>query len=137
LEAEFERRPPAPEIPPDTRAELAVVERELAERRSMQMTADRLSPPDYITRELGERPQQPELRARWERGVYEIERYRQEHGVRDPERALGREPGRGLERADHERMQNRLDELRRRLGLDRSLDRGLERSMELEIGFGP
>jgi conjugative relaxase-like TrwC/TraI family protein len=137
LEAEFERRPPAPEIPPDTRAELAAVERELAERRSMQMTADRLSPPDYITRELGERPQQPELRARWERGVYEIERYRQEHGIRDPERALGREPGRGLERADHERMQNRLDELRRRLGLDRSLDRGLERSMELEIGFGP
>jgi hypothetical protein len=55
LEAEFERRPPAPEIPPDTRAELAAVERELAERRSMQMTADRLSPPDYITRELGER----------------------------------------------------------------------------------
>jgi hypothetical protein len=135
LEAEFERRAPAPEIPPDTRAELAAVERELAERLSLRITADRLSPPDYITRELGRRPPEPELRARWERGVHEIERYRQEHSISDPQRALGREPTHGSERADHARTRNQLEELQRRLRLERimELERRRERKLELEL----
>jgi conjugative relaxase-like TrwC/TraI family protein len=136
LEVQFEQRGPAPEPSAETRAELAAVDRELAERRSMQITADRLSPPDYITRELGKLPQEPELRARWERGVYEIERYRQEHGVRDPALALGREPGHGLERADHERTRDRLQEVRRDLRLEHTLELTQELRLEhtLELG---
>jgi hypothetical protein len=130
LEAEFGRRAPAPEPSAQTRAELAAVERELAERRSMQITADRLSPPDYITRELGQRPEDPAMRARWERGVYEIERYRQEHSISDPQRALGREPTHGLVRADHVRTRNQLEELQRRLRLERILERTRERRLE-------
>jgi hypothetical protein len=136
MEVEFERRAPAVEPSAETRAELAAVERELAERISLRITADRLSPPDYITRELGQRPQEPELRARWERGVHEIERYRQEHSITDPGRALGREPGHGLERADHQRTRDRVQEVRRDLRLEQTLELTQELRLEhtLELG---
>ena len=80
------------------RAELAMTNQILAERRELAITAARLSPPPYITKELGERPSDPERRKAWERGVEAIEAYRQEHGVTDRGRALGAEPT-GVSRA--------------------------------------
>jgi hypothetical protein len=72
---------------------LACADLVLAERRQAAITTAKLSPPDYIIRELGERPSDPEKRKSWDKGVSEIERYRQEHGIKDPEHALGRERG--------------------------------------------
>jgi hypothetical protein len=85
----------------------------VAERRQLAITAARLSPPTYITKELGERPSDPTKRKAWDRGVAGIETYRQEHGVKDPNRALGGEGGRVAQQA----ALRRLQETQRVLGL--------------------
>jgi hypothetical protein len=81
------------------RAELEAIERTLAERRELAVTAACIDPPAYITKELGERPADAEKRRSWEAGVRTIEGYRQEHGVKDPDHAFGRDTGRSAERA--------------------------------------
>jgi conjugative relaxase-like TrwC/TraI family protein len=80
------------------RSDEPLVEAELAERRRLTIAAARVSPPPYIREALGARPEQPSERARWERGVAEIERYRQAHGIADSREALGREPALALSR---------------------------------------
>jgi conjugative relaxase-like TrwC/TraI family protein len=113
------------------RRELAVADRVLAQRREPAITAARISPPAYVKAELGERPADPTKRKAWDRGVSEIERYRQENGVKDPKRALGQEAKRGAERARQEATRRRLLEMQRALGLGqhiaraRQLGRGL------------
>ena len=67
----------------------------LAQRRQLAITAARVSPPPYISKELRERPSDPAKRKAWDRGVEGIERYRQQHGVKDLGRAFGREAERG------------------------------------------
>lgn len=71
------------------RREFAVADRVLAERRELAIIAARISPPAYVKSELGERPSDPAKRKGWDRGVSQIERYRQEHGIKDPSKALG------------------------------------------------
>jgi len=41
--------------------------------------------------ELGQRPSNPTKRQTWDRGVAQIEGYRQRHGVKDPSKAFGLE----------------------------------------------
>ncbi len=130
LHAELDEMPP---VRHEARAELANADLVLAERRETAITAAKLSPPDYITAELGERPRDPELRRSWDRGVTEIERYRQEHGVKDPEHALGRERGSDYDwnrEQARERLQQRQVELQRTQESSLDLDMGLS----LEIG---
>lgn len=113
------------------RRELAVADQVLAQRRELTLVAARISPPAYAKAELGERPIDPAKRKTWDRGVSQIERYRQEHGVTDPNRALGREAKRGAERARQEATWRRIREAQRALGLGqhaaraRQLGRGL------------
>ncbi len=97
-------------------AEIATLEAELAERRRLTVAAARLCPPSYVREAIGERPEPPRARHRWETGLQEIERYRQAHGVSDPGRALGQEPRQGFERAAYQRTQNRIASLQRELG---------------------
>src|SRR4029077_17600168 len=102
-----------------------------AGRRERTTTAPRIPPPAYITKELGARPSDPAKRQVWDRGVTQIERYRQEHGVRDANKAFGRDGKRGAERARQEAARRRLQEVQRALGLGqhaaraRQLGRGL------------
>ncbi|HEU4906054.1 MAG TPA: hypothetical protein VFT19_08070 [Solirubrobacterales bacterium] len=91
----------------------ASTERILAERRELAVTATRIVPPAYITKELGERLSDPEKRRSWEAGVRTIEGYRQEHGVKDRDHALGQDTSRSAERA---REQARLRQSQRELG---------------------
>jgi conjugative relaxase-like TrwC/TraI family protein len=113
------------------RSELAAVNRVLAERRELAITAARIAPPTYIKKELGERPSDPAKRKAWDRGVSEIERYRQQNGVKDRDKAFGREPTRNAERARREAQLRLLREIQHKLGRDlrvaptRSLGRGL------------
>jgi hypothetical protein len=123
-----------PPVSHEARTELSNVDLVLAERREAAITAAKLSPPDYIVAELGERPRDPEQRRSWDKGVTEIERYRQEHGVKDPEHALGRERGNEYDwnrEQARERLQQRQVELQRTQ--ESSLD--LEAGRELEIGL--
>jgi hypothetical protein len=80
LEAE-ERAFPAPTG--SARRELEIADRVLGERRELALTAARLVPPPYIRDELGERPSGPTKQRAWDRGVAEIETYRQRYGVSD------------------------------------------------------
>lgn len=59
--------------------------------RELAIAAAHIAPPPYVKWELGERSGDPTKRKAWDRGVEEIETYRQRHGVNDPNRALGRE----------------------------------------------
>ncbi len=113
------------------RRELAVTDRVLAERRELAITAARISPPPYITKELGERPADPNKRWHWDRGVADIEHYRQRNGVKDRSRAFGPESKGSAERARQEQARRQLMETQRVLGLgqhkakERALRRGL------------
>jgi conjugative relaxase-like TrwC/TraI family protein len=112
------------------RQELAVAEQVLVERRELALTATRVAPPPYIAAELGERPSESAKQRAWDRGVTEIEAYRQRHGIKDRERAFGREPREAIERSRQERAREQLLRTQRALGLRqqremiRSLGRG-------------
>jgi conjugative relaxase-like TrwC/TraI family protein len=110
LEAELRRLSP---LEHTARRELAAAERVLEERLRAAVLAARLAPPAYITKELGERPLDPPKQRAWDRGVAEIETYRQQHRVKDPDRALGRE------REQQQQTLRRIHESQRVLGLGR------------------
>jgi hypothetical protein len=65
--------------------------------------------------------------------VQEIHAYRQAHGIRDPERALGARPSDGLERAQWLAARRRLRERQLELGLERALERRLGRELGLSL----
>jgi conjugative relaxase-like TrwC/TraI family protein len=123
---------PAPDH--SARHELALADRVLAERRQLAITAARLSTPPYIRAELGERPSDPAKRKAWDRGVEQIERYRQEHGVKDQGKAFGPAGKGGAERARQEAARRRLRETQRSLGRDRPMAQ--ERGSGQSIGPG-
>jgi conjugative relaxase-like TrwC/TraI family protein len=116
------------------RRELAVADQVLAQRRELAINAARISPPAYVKAELGERPSDPTKRKAWDRGVSQIERYRQEHGVKDPDRALGREAKRRAERARQEATWRRIREAQRALGLGQHAARARQLGRGLSIG---
>jgi hypothetical protein len=84
------------------RAERAATEHLIEERIGARLVAVRIDPPDYLTRELGERPADPTKRWAWDRAVAGIERYRQEHSIRDRDSALGAKPGNRAQRLERE-----------------------------------
>lgn len=102
-------------------------------RRQLAITAAQIASPAYVRNELGERPSDPAKRQAWDRGVAQIEGYRQQHGVRDPNRALGQEASRAAERARQREVQRRLLEAQRVLGLGQHAARArdLRRSMSI------
>lgn len=114
--------------------EKAIAGQVLAERRELAIAAAHLSPPSYITKEIGERPTDPAKRKAWDRGVDGVERYRQEHGIKDPHRAFGKEAKRGAERARQEAARRRLLEAQRALGSDQHAARARKLSRGLSIG---
>jgi hypothetical protein len=114
--------------------ENAVAGQVLAERRELAVMAASIAPPAYITKELGERPSDPAKRQAWDRGVAQIERYRQEYCVRDPNKAFGRDGKREAERAPQEAARRRLQEAQRALGLGQHAARARQLARGLGIG---
>ena len=110
---------------------MAVAEHVLAERERAATTAARLSPPDYIKRELGERPSDPTKARAWDKAVRGVEGYRVRHGVRDRDNALGPKPKDRAAQAEQRRVRERLQRTQRELKLKH---RALERSTGLGIG---
>jgi hypothetical protein len=131
LEAEMQEMPVAGQA---ARRELGVADQVLAQRCELAVVAARISLPAYVKNELGERPSDPALRKAWDRGVSQIERYRQEHGTKDPNKALGREAKRGAERARQEATWRRIREAQRALGLGQHAARARQLGRGLSIG---
>jgi conjugative relaxase-like TrwC/TraI family protein len=118
------------------RAELAVTGHLIEERIGARLAAVRLDTPEYLTRELGERPTDPTDRWAWDRSVAQIERYRQEHGIRDGDTAFGAEPRDPIARAAHRQAMETLRRTQRQLRLEQAQQaRVLEqtRSMGIEV----
>jgi conjugative relaxase-like TrwC/TraI family protein len=111
----------------------AIAGKVLAERRELAIIAARIAPPAYITKELGERPSDPSKQQSWEAGVKTVESYRQEHGVKDPNHALGRDSGRNAERA-REQARQRLRQSQRELR--RVKEAARVRDMGRSMGIG-
>ncbi len=130
-EAEL-RETPAPGD--SARREFAVADRVLAERRQLAITAARINPPDYIRNELGERPSDPVKRHAWDRGVSQIETYRQRHGIKDQAKPFGPESKRGDERARQQQAMRRLQQVQKALGLGQHTARA--RAIGRGMGIG-
>jgi conjugative relaxase-like TrwC/TraI family protein len=105
------------------RQELAVADRVLAERRELAITAARIAPPAYVRKELGERPSDPAKRSAWDRGVSEIETYRQRYGVKDRDRAFGPQSRHAAERSRQEQARRQLLRTQRLLGVRQQRER--------------
>jgi hypothetical protein len=69
-----------------------------------------------------------------DRGVSQIERYRQENGIKDPNKAFGREAKPGAERVRQQAAQRRLLETQRALGLGQHVARARQLGKGLSIG---
>ncbi|HEU5063936.1 MAG TPA: MobF family relaxase [Solirubrobacterales bacterium] len=130
IEAARTEREQLPEVGHDARARVAVAEHLLAERERAAATAARLSPPDYITRELGERPADPTKVAVWDRGVREIESYRVRNGVVGRDSALGPRPRDHAAQTEQRLAGERLQRTQRQLGLGRQ--QAIKRSLDLD-----
>jgi hypothetical protein len=98
------------------------------------ITTAHVSPPPYISKELGERPSDPAKRKAWDRGVEGIERYRQGHSVKDLGSAFGREAEHGAERARQVAARRRLKETQRVLGLGQHAARARDLGRGMGIG---
>jgi conjugative relaxase-like TrwC/TraI family protein len=122
----------------EARREAGAIREVLAQREELALTAIRLSPPRYIVKELGERPSDLEKGRAWDRGVKEIEGYRQGHGITDKRRTFGREPQSLSQQAARETAQRNVREAQRRLGRERRLarERKLRRSIERGLSLG-
>jgi conjugative relaxase-like TrwC/TraI family protein len=127
-----EELPPPPDH--DARAEVAVIDALLDRRRDLALAAARVSPPDYIVAELGERPAGGQERVAWDSAVREIEGYRQRTGLRDRDSALGPEPADRAARRERERAQGAMRRSQVQLGIERV--KRIERArgaMEIEL----
>ena len=121
-----------PEVGHDARAKAAVAEGVLAERERAATTAARLSPPDYIKRELGERPSDPAKAREWDKAVRGIEGYRTRNGVVDRDRALGPKTKDRSRQQEQAQVRRQIERSQRQLG--RRQQRAAERSGRMGIG---
>jgi hypothetical protein len=122
-----------PEVRHEARAEAAVIESVLAERERLAAAAARLSPPDYLTRELGDRPTDPRKAAEWDRAARGVEGYRLRNGVVDKDSALGPKPQDRTAARDHERAERQVQQAQQRLQLQRAQARAREIGRGIEL----
>ena len=115
----------------DARAEAAALDRVLSQRKQAEIAALRLAPPEHIVKELGERPADPWKARTWDRAAQGIEGYRREHGIKDRDTALGRQPEDRTQRRRWEHERENLRHARQRLELEKARARVVERGMEL------
>jgi conjugative relaxase-like TrwC/TraI family protein len=117
----------------DGRAELAVAEHLISERVAARVTAVRIDPPDYLIRELGERTDDPARRWTWDQAVAGVEAYREQHGVRDRDTALGASPSDSSAEGEHRQATKAVERAQRQLGLEREQARVREQTPSMEI----
>jgi conjugative relaxase-like TrwC/TraI family protein len=117
------------------RKELAAVEHVLGERLRLAIHAAHISPPTYIKTELGEMPSDPAMRKAWDRGVAQIEHYRQEHSIKDINRPFGQEAKQGIDRVRQQSAMRQLREAQTAVGRGWQADRSRDLGRSLGIGI--
>jgi conjugative relaxase-like TrwC/TraI family protein len=122
-----------PQIAHEGRAEVAAIERILDRRRDLALAAARVSVPDHIVAELGERPAEGRELVAWDGAVREIEGYRQQHGIGDRDTALGAQPEDRARQLERERAQQSIRRAQRELGIERVQKIERTRAMEIEL----
>jgi hypothetical protein len=122
-----------PQIAHEGRAEVAAIDRILDRRRDLALAAARVSVPDHIVAELGERPAEGRERVAWDGAVREIEGYRQQHGIGDRDTALGAQPEDRARQLERERAQQSIRRAQRELGIERVQKIERTRAMEIEL----
>jgi conjugative relaxase-like TrwC/TraI family protein len=124
-----------PEVTHETRAEFAAAQHVLAEREQAAATAARLSPPDYITAELGGRPADLQQAASWDKAVRGIEGYRVRNGVVDRDTALGPKPQGHAHQHEHQQARERIERAQRQLQIRHQQERAIEPPTGRGIGL--
>ncbi|HEU4905546.1 MAG TPA: hypothetical protein VFT19_05460 [Solirubrobacterales bacterium] len=125
-----ELAPPRTEI----RREHEIVGQVLAEREGKMLLAARLAPPAYVVKELGERPADLTKAKAWDRGVRDIESYRNKRSVTDKDSALGPRPEDRFQRNFHDHARDRIRDAQRRLDRVQQAERSMQRSREMGRG---
>jgi conjugative relaxase-like TrwC/TraI family protein len=123
-----------PDMRHEARAEAAVMESVLADRERLAAAAARISPPDYITRELGERPSDPRKAAEWNKAARGVEGYRLRNGVVDRDSALGPRPKEPAKAHEHDQTQRQTERAQRQLHLQHQ--RARQHHQDLHLGIG-
>lgn len=123
-----------PAVGHEARAEVAAIDAVLDRRTDLALAAARVSAPDYIVAELGERPAEGAERVAWDGAVRVIEEYRQRTGLRDRDTALGPEPKDRAARREREQAQGLMRRSQLQLGIERAqrIERAA-RAMEIEL----
>ncbi len=120
---------------PQRRLEAILVEERIANLSRREVAAGRLDANEIIYKTLGPFPAgEPAKALAWGRGANAIALYRQRHGVRDPDRALGRQPRSATARAERARARRTIEAARQRLG--RARDRSAQRQAAKGISIG-
>ncbi|MGN6557567.1 MAG: MobF family relaxase [Solirubrobacterales bacterium] len=125
-----------PDVRHEARAEAAVIESVLADRERLAAAAARVSPPDYIKRELGERPSDPAKAAEWDKAVRGIEGYRLRNGVVDRDSAFGAKPKNPSRISEREQVKRQIERAQRALQLRQRLARARQHSHDLGRSAG-
>ncbi len=123
-----------PEVGHEARAKASVAEDILAERERAAASAARISPPDYITDELGERPSDPAKAREWDRAVRGIEGYRTRNDVVDRDTALRPKPTDRSAQQEQRRAREAIERAQRQLQLQRQREQAVEHSLSRGIG---
>lgn len=107
--------------------EFVSLKHEMEQRVRVRTRLLELSPPDYLTQEIGDRPDSPLARSYWIQGVRAIELYRLRWGISDSESAAG-PPSANV---DEQRERAALDDLltRTRGALEAAPERIVARSL--------
>ena len=85
------------------------VVRALAWQRRATGVAVEADRPGYVLEALGPVPESTRGRRAWRQAAAEIEQYRDDYGITDPDRALGLEPADRAQRAARQRAQTVID----------------------------
>jgi hypothetical protein len=117
----------------DARAERAVIDAVIDRRVDLALAAARVSAPDHIVAELGERPPEGRERLVWDEAVRDVEGFRQKHGLRDRDTSLGVEPTDPGVSVEYRRVQDSVRWAQRQLGIEQERTIQRERAMEIEL----
>lgn len=108
------------------------MEHELAVRNKALLRDRENELPKYLESAVGPVPERPSERTEWRQSVLAIEDYRDKHGIKDRNRALGGEPRNTEQRQEKEQIERNIEDRNdRRLGRSRDDDHVLELSREL------
>jgi conjugative relaxase-like TrwC/TraI family protein len=143
LARNIDERRSLPELSPVTepkpatardRLEATLIDRRINVLARQEVTAGRQGESHVLHKALGPFPKDEAARNVWNGAAHSLATYRLRHNVRDRENPLGRPPKSARGRAEHARVQKRLEAAQRRLR--RAQQRNAQRAAAKNLGIG-